>query len=248
MAALLSISYIREKVAEATAAAKVDVVETQVVVSARDLAIGDTVAEGDLVTRSVPVDFVPADAVTSANYMDYVNRMVRAPIKRGTPLSASALVPLYDKFSHVIVPGKVAYTLSVNENNSISGMIEPGDAVDILLTYDADKGVDTSSPTQKRGERVVPLLESITVLATGSRVGEVIPGEENLAFSSVTLELDPSQAEQLTIGQGAGEIRVLLRNFEDKTPFGLTGLTEKSLMSLFGSQAGDDVEYIIGGN
>jgi pilus assembly protein CpaB len=246
VAALLSVSYIQQRVAEATAAARVKVTETQVVVSKRDLAIGETVGEGDLVTRNVPVDFVPADAVTSENYGNFINRMVRAPIKRGTPLSASSLVPLYDKFSRMIVPGKVGYTLSVNENNSISGMIAPGDNVDILLTYNTDKGAKEGQPQQ--GDRVVPLLENITVLATGSRMGETPGGDDNAAFSSVTLELDPDQAEQLTIGQKAGDVRVLLRNFEDKTPFGLSGLTEKTLMSLFGGVGGDDVEYIIGGN
>lgn len=248
LAALLSVSYIQQRVAEATAAAKVVVTETQVVVSKRDLAAGETIGEADLVTRNVPVDFVPADAVTPENYAGFINRMVRAPIKRGTPLSAAALVPVYDKFSNVIVPGKVGYTLSVDENNSISGMIAPGDSVDILLMYDTSKAAGSSDNAPKQGERVVPLLENITVLATGTRVGETPGTEISNAFSSVTLELDPSQAERLTIGQEAGDIRVLLRNFEDKTPFALSGMTEKALMALFGGVGGDDVEYIIGGN
>lgn len=244
VAALLSVSYVRQKVDEATAAARVVVQETQVVVSRRDLAAGETISEADMVTRSVPVDFVPADALTLENYGSYIDRMVRAPIKRGTPLTASALVPLYDKFSHVIVPGRVGYTLSVNENNSISGMIAPGDAVDILLAYtDSDAGGGDG----KSATRVVPLLENITVLATGTRVQDVPGGNFNGGFASVTLELDPLQAEQLTVGQKMGDLRVLLRNFEDKTPFGLSGLSEKALKALFGGVGGDDVEYIIGG-
>nr|WP_220481124.1 Flp pilus assembly protein CpaB [Lysobacter penaei] len=249
IAALLSVSYIQERVAEATAAARVTVTETEVVVSRRNLEVGETIAESDMVTRTVPVDFVPADAVTTENYTGFIDRMVRSPIKQGTPLSASALVPMYDKFSHVIVPGKVGYTLSVNENNSISGMIAPGDRVDILLTYDADADTGNGSATkQKQGERVAPLLENITVLATGTQIGDLPDGTESAAFSSVTLELDPDQAELLTVGQKAGEVRVLLRNFEDNTPFGLSGISEKTLMSLFGGDGGDDVEYIIGGN
>ncbi|GAB3339077.1 Flp pilus assembly protein CpaB [Marilutibacter aestuarii] len=247
IAALLSVSYIQERVAEATAAARVKVAETEVVVSRRNLEIGDTIAESDMVTRTVPVDFVPADAVTTDNYAGFIDRMVRSPIKQGTPLSASALVPMYDKFSHVIVPGKVGYTLSVNENNSISGMIAPGDRVDILLTYDADANAG-DGPKVKQGERVAPLLENITVLATGTRIGDLPDGADSTAFSSVTLELDPDQAELLTVGQKAGEVRVLLRNHEDNTPFGLSGISEKTLMSLFGGGGGDDVEYIIGGN
>ncbi|WP_167285368.1 Flp pilus assembly protein CpaB [Marilutibacter alkalisoli] len=247
IAALLSVSYIQERVAEATAAVQVEVAETQVVVSRRNLDIGDTISESDMVTRNMPVDFVPADAVTTENYVGFIDRMVRSPIKQGTPLSASALVPAYDKFSHVIVPGKVGYTLSVNENNSISGMIAPGDRVDILLTYSGDKDFGGGKKSNQ-GDKVVPLLENITVLATGTRIGDVPEGMGDSAFSSVTLELAPNQAELLTAGQKTGDLRVLLRNYEDNTPFGLSGLSEKTLMSLFSSGGGDDVEYIIGGN
>ena len=68
-----------------------------------------------------------------------------------------------------------------------------------------------------------------------------------MAFSSITVVLDPDQAERLTVGQKTGDLRVLLRNIEDRTPFGLDGLTEKALMSTFGGLGIDDVEYIIGG-
>lgn len=253
IAALLSVSYIRQKVDEATAAANVVVDKRTVVVPRRDLAVGDTVAREDLVRRSVPVDFVPADAVTEEMSPQFVGRMVRAPIKAGTPLSASTLVPVYDQFSRVIGEGRVGYTLSVNENNSISGMISPGDRVDILLSYEEEKSTEAGAEGAKAKpeERVAPLLENVLVLATGARVGEV-PGEEGMAtsFSSISLELEPHDAERLTMGQKAGDLRVLLRNIEDHRPFGMTGLTEKALRSSLGgvgAAAFDDVQYIIGG-
>lgn len=248
VAALLSVSYVQKRVAEATSAAeKPAVPEARVVVSRRDLAVGEPVGPDDFLARTVPVDFIPADAISPEEYGNFVGRMVRAPIKRGAPVSASALVPIYDRFSRVIVPGKVGYTLSVNENNSISGMIAPGDAVDILLHYDGDS--EASQGQSAVGERVVPLLQNIVVLATGTKI-EDMPGDtEAGGFSSVTLELDPAQAEQLTVGQEMGDVRVLLRNIEDGTPFGLAGLTEKALKATFGGSVGSDsVEYIIGGS
>jgi len=253
IAALLSVSYIRQKVDEATAAAKVVVDKVTVVVPKRDFAVGETVSREDLARRQVPVDFVPADAVTEETSEQFVGRMVRAPIKAGTPLSASMLVPVYDQFSRVISEGRVGYTLSVNENNSISGMISPGDRVDILLTYKEEKPAKGSgeSDKEKPQERVVPLLENVLVLATGARVNEV-PGEEALAtsFSSISLELEPHDAERLTMGQKAGDLRVLLRNIEDHRPFGMTGMTKKGFLSSLGDGVGaafDDVQYIIGG-
>ena len=258
IAALLSVSYIRQKVDEATAAAKVVVDKATVVVPKRNLAVGETVSREDLARREVPLDFIPADAVTEETSAQFVGRMVRAPIKAGTPLSASTLVPIYDQFSRVISEGRVGYTLSVNENNSISGMISPGDRVDILLTYEEEKSNEVAGQgaKPKAEERVVPLLENVLVLATGSRVSEApdqgAPGQEGMAtsFSSISLELEPQDAERLTMGQKAGDLRVLLRNIEDHRPFGMTGLTEKGLLSSLGDGAGvafDDVQYIIGG-
>jgi pilus assembly protein CpaB len=250
LAAMMSVGYVQQRAerAEAEAAAsRTSFQETQVVVSRRDLAIGDVIRESDLVTRQVPVDFVPADALTMGNFEQYLDRIVRAPIRRGTPLSASALVAASEQFSRVIAPGRVGYTLSVNENNSISGMVAPGDRVDILLAFNGDRNPGTGNGGfVQTGDRVVPLLENITVLATGSRVGEV-PGQQERGFSSVTLELDPAQAETLTVAQQTGNLRVLLRNLDDQTPFGLGGLSERAMLTGFGGVGGDAVEFIIGG-
>lgn len=249
VAAFLSISYVQQRVAAETAAARGDVVEVPVVVTKRPFEVGEVITEEDLSVRDVPLEFLPADAVTPDTYGEILNRMVRAPIKEGAPLSSGALVPLYDQFSRVIGPGKVGYTMSVDENNSLSGMIAPGDAVDILMTYDSESEPDastTGAQQPKQGERVVPLLENVTVLATGRRVGEVVGGEDNEAYSSITLELTPRQAEELTVGRKTGEVHVMLRNLEDSTPFGLTGLTEKALMESFGGSDSTDVEYIFG--
>lgn len=249
LAAVMAVSYVQQRATtaeQAAAAQRPSYQEVQVVVSRRDLAIGEMLREADMVTRMVPVDFAPADVVTFADHERYIDRIVRGPIKRGTPLSASALVPPAQQFSRVIAPGRVGYTLSVNENNSISGMITPGDRVDILMSFDGDRESGGVSFVRS-GERVVPLLENIMVLATGQRVGEV-PGEDNRGFSSVTLELDPMQAEQLTVAQETGTLRVLLRNFDDQTPFGLMGVTERALLTDFGGLSSDEVEYIIGGS
>src|SRR5690606_8748781 len=139
MAALLSASYVQKRVDEATnAAARPSVPETRVVVSKRDMAIGEMVGPEDFLARAVPLAFIPADALSPEACRKLVGRRLRAPSQRGAPMSASALVPLHDRFSRVIVPGNFGYTLSVSENNSISGISAPGDAVDILRHYQAD--------------------------------------------------------------------------------------------------------------
>ena len=165
-----------------------------------------------------------------------------AVVREGAPMPGAALVPLYDQFSRVIGEGRVGYTLQVDETNSVSGMVTPGDRVDILLSVEQESG----------NTRVLPLLEDINVLATGTRVGEELANDEGgLGFSTMTLELQPQQAERLTVADKAGELRVLLRQREDGTAFGLDGLTENELLRgaprPVARRRTSGVEFIIGG-
>lgn len=236
IAAMLSVNYVRERVDEQTAASKVLVRRTTVVVPKRDLELGAVVTADDLSTRDVPSDYVPADAVTPDNYLDVVDRMLRAPVREGAPISSSLLVPLHRQLSHVIAAGMVGYTMDVDEMNSVSGMISPGDAVDILMTFN------------REGEHVMPLLENVVVLATGRRVGEATSAEDNGSFTSITLELEPEQAERLAVGRKVGQVQVLLRSNGDAARFGLTGMTGKRLTGKAQGRAvaTRDVKYILG--
>ncbi len=245
LAALIAVRYVQKQVDERT---RDDREMVQVAVPVDDMPQGAIIAAGDLASRSVPAELAPADAVTPENHADYEGRMLRAPVRGGAPLSAAALVPLYDQFSKVIPQGKVAYTLSVDENNSVSGMIAPGDLIDILFMKDGEQGTAT-------GVEVLPLLSQIKVLATGSRVGEKVTPEgeaddEAQGFSSVTLELDHRQANQLAVASKAGNLRVLLRELHDTSPGSASGLSENELLQSLGAggaRGSSGIEFIIGG-
>lgn len=250
-AALIAVRYVQKQVDDRT---RDDRVMIRVAVPVEDMPQGAIIGEGDLATRSVPAELAPADAVTPENHEQYAGRMLRAPIRGGAPLSAAALVPLYDQFSRIIPKGKVAYTLSVDENNSISGMIAPGDMIDILFMKEAESTTGTTGTTA--GVEVLPLLNQIKVLATGSRVGERITAageveQEAQGFSSVTLELDRYQASKLAVASKAGNLRVLLRELNDTSPGSSNGLSESELLHSLGAggavNSGRGIEFIIGG-
>ncbi|QSQ45496.1 Flp pilus assembly protein CpaB [Xanthomonas translucens pv. translucens] len=254
LAAFIAVSYIRTTVAERTQDNRPMV---DVAVPVNDLPQGTILQGSDLALRTVPAEFAPADAVTPDNHAQFEGRMLRAPARGGAPLSASALVPLYDQFSRLIPKGKVAYTMSVDENNSISGMIAPGDLIDLFFVKDATTGGSGGAGT---GAQVFPLLQKIKVLAAGSRIGEAPTpkeGEESntsTGFSSVTLELDQYQAKQLAVASKVGAVRVLLREVQDTSPGAAAGMSESQLLRSLGSDdpanmgsGSSRVEFIIGG-
>ncbi len=258
LAAFVAVNYVQDTVAERTQDNRPMV---EVAVPLADMPQGAILQPGDLALRTVPAEFAPADVVTPENHGQYEGRMLRSPIRGGAPLSASALVPLYDQFSRLIPKGKVAYTLSVDENNSISGMVAPGDLIDILFLKEKDEAGSAASAAA--GALALPLMQQVRVLATGTRIGERVspdgrPVEDTQGFSSVTLELDHQQAKSLAVASEVGSLRVLLRELQDTSPGPADGLSERELLRSLGVGSGAGgtsgrsggergVEFIIGG-
>jgi pilus assembly protein CpaB len=238
LASLMSVQYINRKVAALT---PVDHTQTTtVVVPVHAMAKGDILTQEDISSRTVPVDFVPADAVTPDNFQNFLGQVLRAPLAQGAPLSASAVDLVADHFSNVINKGDVAYTIQVDDTNSMSGLMIPGDHVDILLMV-----------TDQTSVKIMPLQSNVLVLATGHRAKGVPPtGDANADsnFSNVTLELTPEEAQRVAIAGKSGELRLMLRQAGNAQPFNLRSLSKDELLQVkTPGHKSTGVEYIIGG-
>lgn len=99
-----------------------------------------------------------------------------------------------------------AVPFPVDELNAFSGLIQPGDSVDILAYM-------THPDTGK--EVITSFLDDVQVLATGERM---TPGSGFGRGGTVTLMLDRNNAAQLSLAQRSGELVFLLRHPEDGEP------------------------------
>lgn len=237
LASRMAVHYINQQVARRT---PVDHTKTvSVVVPVRAMQKGEVLKREDIAARNVPVDFVPADAVMAGTYESFLGQMLRAPLAQGAPLSASAIDLVADHFSNIINKGDVAYTIQVDETNSISGLIVPGDHVDILLMI-----------TNQATVRIMPLETNVMVLATGRRAKGVQNSDPNAAasYSNVTLELTPQEAQRVAIAGKSGELRLMLRETGNGEPFDLRSLTKEDLLKTGAPRHKSTVvEFIIGG-
>lgn len=236
-ASYLAIQYVNKQVEART---PVDHTKTvSVVVPVHPMQKGDILKQDDVSSRDVPEAFIPADAITPDNYEGYLGQVLRAPLAEGAPLSASAVDLVADHFSNVINKGDVAYTIQVDDINSVSGLIVPGDHVDILLML-----------TEENGVKLMPLQSNVAVLATGRRAKGVQNADPAPAdnYSNVTLELSPGDAQRVAVAGKSGELRLLLRQAGNADPFNLRMLTKADLLRIGNpvhKPAG--VEFIIGG-
>lgn len=213
-----------------------------VAVPVRNLNKGDVLAEGDLAARDVPVAFVPADAITPDNYQSYVGGVVTMPLSQGVPVPEHAVESLANHFSDVIKPGDVAVTMQVDDVNSISGLIVPGDHVDILMTM-----AGSNDKAQMR-----PLLSNVPVLATGQETNGTQRDQEGQdsphTYSDITMELSPVDAQRLGVARKVGNLSVWLRHAGSTTPLELGTLTQRELLGegAHGRHMGG-IQFIIGG-
>jgi pilus assembly protein CpaB len=213
----------------------------EVVVANRDLERGEPLSGEALAVRAVPKEFVHAAAVRPAQFESFERQRLAAPLKRGEVLlDVHAEGNGTNVFSALLKKGSRALTFEVDAVNSISGMLRPGDRIDLLL----------STPGGANGtDFTAPLLSNVTVLATDQRVSKRTDenGREQ-PFSTITLEVSPLDAARITVAKSSGHLTAVLRHPDDEVPNKVKSLSAAQLLGgPAGRVDGRIVEYIVGG-
>jgi pilus assembly protein CpaB len=221
LTALGARSFLSSQVEAIEARSKRDTVD--IVVAKTDIPSGTKLSNQVLAVRKVPVDFAQSGAVRPEDFARIDGKAIAYDVRNGEMIMWSQMESQRaPTFSARLVPGQRAITVVVDEINSISGMLEPGDLIDLMFVVDQD------------GKKVVlPLLQSVHVMATGQRVVDDARSGEKTQFATVTLNTTPEQAKNIIVARETGKLTALLRNPNDKEPIGNKSL---DLASLFGSR------------
>jgi len=211
--------------------------QTAVLVAKKDIAQGSSIAPDMFETSIVPNQFVQPQAVTS---LDRIAGMVTvAPIAKGEQISLSKLVN--DKgagrgnLSGVTPSGKRAITIVVDNIASLSGMVKPGDYVDVLAIIQVPiQGQDGKVSGQTA---VVPLFQNVLVLAVGQNTGGVAGSSGRYTESTssgggnnqITLALGPNESNLIAFVQEQGKMRLIMRSPADAKVESMTPVSWESL-------------------
>lgn len=235
----LANDFIQHRITTYEAQLRGDAKTMQVVVPKTDLPAGARVAADDMAIREIPVAYVHRDAVTPDKFDVAEGQGLSFQVDQGKPLLWAHLESgKTPTFSGKLPNGKRAITVPVDEINSISGMLQPKDKIDLVLTMNRDGNKAT-----------FPLLQDVLVLATGIQISpERASGNAPERFSTVTLQATPEEANMIILAQDAGKLTAVLRHPEDGKILPRERLT---VAHLFGPTAvaprAKDVEFIIGG-
>lgn len=194
--------HVRERVRQIEDQARLPMVDR--IVAARDLPAGTRLTPDDLALRSFPAQWVGRDTLPPARYADLDGRVLTVALGAGDAiLPVHALRP-QPVFSAHLAPGRRAITLPVDQVNSLSGLLQPGDLIDLYVSFD-----------HQRKRLTVPLLQGVLVLATGRETRPGGSGTEDLSYSTVTLDAAPEDVVKLVAARQAGTLTAILRHPED---------------------------------
>ena len=188
--------------------AKVAMVER--VVAAYDLPQGTRLGPQHLAIRPFPATLVASGSIPPERFAELAGSVLTAPLAAGDAvLGVHAAMRAHGTFSNQLAAGRRAITIPVDAINSVSGLLEPGDLIDLYVSFEHQKRRITA-----------PLLQGVLVLATGS---ETLPGRHTDtvrqgSYSTVTLDAAPEDAVKLVAARQSGMITALLRHPGDDGP------------------------------
>jgi pilus assembly protein CpaB len=252
-AVVLSNSLLKHRMQELDAEAHRGQQTVRVIVASRNLARGQSLTSKDLAIREVPREWVHSTALKPADFDTIQNQRLATALKRGETLLQSHLEGRgATVFSANLKKGWRALTFEVDTVNSISGMLRPGDRIDLIYT---GKPVQTANLGGLAGAEednvTLPLLSDVTVLATGQTITKHDAQGQPHDFSTITLEVSPLDADRIIVAKDGGHLTALLRHPEDEARNETQLMNKANLVAGTGKGSaapGPYVEYIVGGS
>src|SRR6266446_8853138 len=166
----------------------------------------------------------------------------RSAIAAGDPIRRDGIVKPGDRdFLQVVLsPGARAIAIPVSTGGASTGLLSPGDRVDVILTQNfrekAPLTRSSVSETVVEGLRVLAIDALDAKMAAGTNFGR-----------TVTLEVTPEQAEKISVAAELGKLSLTLRSITSKAGVVVTSTTGPARASGVKPTWAGDVSPALGG-
>ncbi len=187
----------------------------------RDTPEGTVLARSDLGVRVVPAMGMRGQALEESDSSDVIGRRTLIAHSKGEIVFWSDIEggsPAAKGLSADIRRQMRAISINVSGSAAVSGMVKPNDHVDVIGTFNFLSGEKTNG--EKEDLVTCTILQNVLVLATGRETAKsqsiTYGGMGGSAYSMVTLEVTPREAEMLAFAeQIRGRLVLTLRNRND---------------------------------
>jgi pilus assembly protein CpaB len=187
--------------------------------------LGSKIIPEQIMVVQFPKESTPDGAFDTPEKL--AGRVAVMNIAAREPITESRLAPegTAAGLSAVIPEGYRAMTVKVDDAAGISGFIQPGTLVDVVVVIDPREGSGMQDPISKI------VLQNIKVLANGQNIDKPKDEREANSVKAVTLQVTPEQAEKLALATSEGRLQLVMRNQIDQGDEQTPGVNKRSLLS-----------------
>lgn len=182
-------------------------------VAARPLPAGTLARDEDFAVRSGDA---PSGAIldTPAARAGLRGSLVRTFLDMDAPVTADDVLRPRDRgfLASVLAPDTRAVSINVDAESGVSGLIWPGDNVDVVLTQTNDKADAAHralSETVLRNVRIIAIDQDIVQGAKDSKDNNGAAARERQA---VSLQLEPEQVKKIAVAKDLGKLSLAVRS------------------------------------
>jgi pilus assembly protein CpaB len=222
-----------------------------IVVAAVDIPARTQITDKMVQVRDVPVSVKPEASYGSAE--EVIGKVTRYPISVDEEVTSSKVVSLEgvegaDALAFTVPSGMRAISIKADQVLSAGGLVLPGDYVDIIAVFD----VKNSEGNEEEGWFVRTILQNVEVLAVAQTITDVPPSADtdgteaaatdpdgqrargseadpNPEATTLTLLVQPEQAEWLFLAESNGHLRAVVRAFGDSDVTEVRPIVESEL-------------------
>jgi len=198
---------------------------SKVAVAKVQIPLGTKIVAEQVTVVQFPKESTPDGTFESPDKL--VGRVAVVNIAAREPITESRLAPegTAAGLSAVIPEGYRAMTVKVDDAAGISGFIQPGTLVDVVVVIDPREGNVNQDPISKI------VLQNIKVLANGQNIDKPQDQREANSVKAVTLQVTPEQAEKLALASNEGKLQLVMRNQIDQGDEQTKGVNKRELIT-----------------
>lgn len=202
-----------------------------ILIATRTLALGSLVKAGDLAWRDWPVTAIDPAYIAghSRKLESFTGSLVRAEILPGEPITAARLAGAGSQsaLAAVTSPGRRAVSVALTPTSGVSGLIAPGDRVDVVLTYTLPRLASAAGGAAFERRAATTILTDLRVLAIDQRLSG--QGVDTKDIHNASLEVTAKQSEALALAADLGKLSLSLRGSEPPASDTLSGKSSSTI-------------------
>lgn len=194
----------------------------KVIVAKAAIPAKSELAADKFVLKSMPRDFVNEGMATSLEQIK--GAISKVEIGAGEVVLLNKIVKKSDAGSglaYAVPEGKRAMSIPITEVTGVADLINPGDRVDVLATVEVPNSEITVDQQEKTKTITSVILQDVTVLSVSQKTDITTVEEEaqkekekstKSSTKTLTLAVTVAEAQDLTLANERGSLRVLLRS------------------------------------